>query len=69
MINGIDLLFVVIGFVLLFIFIEGWNRYWTWADWDRERRLKRRYFRYEFQDDFTEISYRQYLRESEKFSV
>lgn len=62
MINGIDLLFVVIGFVLLLIFVEGWNRYKNWSEWDRNRRRQRQNYRHEFKESFVEEEYRSYLR-------
>lgn len=62
MINGIDLLFAVIGLILLFLFVEGWNRYSDWSEWDSDRRRERKQYRYEFQESFVEAEYRSYLR-------
>lgn len=62
MINGIDLLFVVIGFILLLLFVEGWSRYKNWSEWDRDRRRKRKKYRYEFRDFLAEHEYRAWLQ-------
>ena len=61
MINGIDLLFIIIGFVLLFLLVEGWDRYRNWSEWDRDRRRQRRYRRFELRDNLDERIYRSYL--------
>lgn len=61
--NGIDMLFVAVGFVLLLIFVELWERYADWFEWDRNRRRERRRFRYDLQDAYSEMNYRLYLRE------
>ena len=62
MINGIDLLFVLIGFILLLLLVEGWDRYMYWSRWNRDRRRERKCSRYELQDSFSEEEYRVELR-------
>jgi hypothetical protein len=61
-IDGIDLLFVLIGFILLLLAVEVWDRYHDWFEWDRDRRRQRKYRRYEIQDNFAEKQYRGHLR-------
>ena len=60
--NGVDLLFVVIGFILLFLFVQGLDRYKDWVNWDRDRRRQRQHYRHEFKESFVEAEYRSYLR-------
>lgn len=60
--NGIDLLFVAIGFVLLFIITEAWDRYSDWFEWDRDCRRQRKLNRLEYQEKIAEKEYRRYLR-------
>lgn len=62
MINGVDMLIAVILLILIFLLIEGWDRYSYWSEWDRDRRRKRQRFLYEFQDYRDEIAYREHLR-------
>jgi hypothetical protein len=52
MINGIDLLFVVMGVILLLLVVEIWDRYRDWFDWDRDRRRQRK------QESLAEAQYR-----------
>jgi hypothetical protein len=61
-ITGIDLLFVVIGFILLFLLVEASDRYRNWSEWDRDRRRKRRHERYILKDQIAEKEYRRRLR-------
>lgn len=67
MINGVDMLITVLCFVLLFLLIDGWDRYNNWHEWNRDRRRKRKHFRYEFKDKLDEKQYRQNLRFSFSF--
>lgn len=62
MINGIDVLFVVIGLVLLFVIVEMWVRYSAWLEWDRNRRRQRRHDSIRFKYNFEEDEYRRHLR-------
>lgn len=62
MITGIDMLFVVVCFILLFFLIEIWDRYSEWREWDFYRRRERKHFRYEFRDCIEEQKYRRHLR-------
>lgn len=60
--NGIDLLFIVGGFIFLFIVVEIATRYHTWSEWDRNRRHQRRLDRFELIDHISEQTYRNNLR-------
>ncbi len=62
MITGIDFLFVAIGLILLLAVVEVWDRYCDWYEFDQEKRLERKRFRYAFQDALAEMNYRLYLR-------
>jgi hypothetical protein len=63
-INGIDLLYIFVGLVLLFVVIEAWDRYSDWFEWDRDRRRKRKLDRLAYQEKLAENRYRVYLRGS-----
>lgn len=62
MITGIDMLFVVVCLILLFIFVEVWDRYSDWREWDFDRRRERKLYRLEVQDHIEEKKYRRHLR-------
>lgn len=60
--NGVDLLYLVLFLVFLLLVVDFWDRYNSWSEWDRNRRLERRRLRYMFQDSYSEMTYRQQLR-------
>ena len=62
MITGVDMLFVVVGLILLLILVEVWDRYSDWREWDFDRRRERKLYRLELQDHIEEKKYRRHLR-------
>ena len=61
-ITGVDLLFVVVGFVLLFLLVEVSDRYSNWTEWDRDRRRQRKLDRLKLLEEISERDYRRHLR-------
>jgi hypothetical protein len=62
MINGIDLLFVVIGLVMLFLVWHYGSKYNKWSEWDNNRRHARKLARFDRQFKMEEEKYRKQLR-------
>lgn len=60
--NGIDLLFVIVGLILLLVIWEVMTYYLDWSEWNQNRRRDRQLERYELEDDISEREYRRDLR-------
>lgn len=60
--NGLDLLFVLIGLILLFVLMEIYIRFSSWSEWDRDRRRGRTYHLWQLKINQEEDAYRAYLR-------
>lgn len=67
--DGLDLLFVVFGLLLLLAIWELTANYVWWRRWDVERRHERRMELQDYQDTAAETRYRQDLRLSFKIRV
>lgn len=60
--NGIDLLYIVGGLIVLFILWEAVSHYHNWLETDRYQRRQRRLQRIQLNDILSERSYRNQLR-------
>lgn len=60
--NGLDLLFVIFGIILLFGILEIYIWFRRWRRWDYDRRRERKFYLQLVQDSFEERAYREELR-------